>query len=409
MRRLGIYGGSFSPPHLGHLRAALQFYDEAGLDELLIMPAGKPPHKSLDGGASDLDRFVMCKLLFSEKNIEKRNVTVSDYELSKAGNSYTYLTLTHYKDEDTKLFFLCGSDMFLSLDTWRNPETVFSLATIFCCSRENDDMDALLSKKAEYEKRYGAGILLSRAKPFPISSSELRQGLLLGKSVEGYLDAAVNRYICEKELYDKQADLVSLRRFVQSRLSEKRFAHVLGVEKECAFLARCCGMENGKIIDLRRAALLHDITHEMSVNEQIELIKRYGEAVPEDAGKHPSVLHQFSGAVYVRHRLPYSKEVANAIACHTTGSPDMPLFDRILCLADYIEESRKYPECMDLRQRVHKALGKGTEALVIEEAMLIYFERTLAHLKEKGCEIHPQTKASYDKLLENTLVKTRIL
>lgn len=409
MKRLGIYGGSFSPPHLGHLHAALHFYDEAALDKLIIMPAGKPPHKSLDNGASDLDRLVMCQLLFSDENTKERNISVSDYELSKAGSSFTYLTLSHFKNEDTELFFLCGSDMFLSLDTWRHPEIIFSLCTIFCCSREEDDMAALQAKKEEFEARYGAKILLSKADPFPVSSSQLRNELLLGKSTEGLLDKTVDRYIHEKGLYGNLEDLVSLRRFVQSKISQKRFEHVLGVEKECAYLALCCGMGMGETVDLRRAALLHDITHEMSVDEQIKLIKHYEEPLPEDAEKHPSVLHQYSGAVYVRHSFPYSKEVANAIACHTTGCSEMSLFDRIICLADYIEEGRKYPDCADLRQRVHNALGKQSEELIIEEAMLLYFERTLAHLKEKGCEIHPLTADSYRKLLENTLVKTRIL
>ena len=351
----------------------------------------------------------MCKLLFSEENTNERNISVSDYELNKAGSSFTYLTLSHFKEEDTELFFLCGSDMFLSLDTWRHPEIIFSLATLFCCSREEDDMDALLAKKAEYEARYGANILLSNAKPFPVSSSELRSALLLGQSTETHLDATVKGYICEKGLYGAQEDLVSLRRYVQSKLSAKRFEHVLGVEKECAFLAGCCGMEKGKIVNLRRAALLHDITHEMSVDCQIELIESYGEAVPEDAKIHPSVLHQYSGAVLVKHSFPYCNDVANAIACHTTGGTEMSRFDQILCLADYIEEGRKYPDCVDLRQRVHNALGKEAASLILEEAMLIYFERTLSHLKEKGCAIHPQTLNSYTKLLENTLVKTRIL
>ena len=274
-------------------------------------------------------------------------------------------------------------------------------------------MDALQAKKEELERRYGAKILLSKAEPFPVSSSELRKRLLLGQSTEGYLDMAVYRYIGEKELYDGQADLISLRRFVQSKISEKRFAHVLGVEKECVFLGNRCDMMKAELVDLRRAALLHDITHELSVDEQIKLIEHHGEAIPENAKKHPSVLHQYSGAVYVKHTLPYNNTVSNAIACHTTGTPEMSLFDRILCLADYIEEGRRYPDCIDLRERVHRAISKTKTnedaVLVIEEAMLLYFERTLAHLLEKGCEIHPQTKASYTKLLENTLVKTRIL
>ncbi len=409
MKRLGIYGGSFSPPHLGHLHAAIQFYDEAQLDALIVMPAGKPPHKELDAGASDFDRLEMCRLLFSSENIENRNITVSDYELSKKGTSFTYLTLEHFKNENTALYLLCGSDMFLSLDTWKNPEIIFALATVFCCSREEDDMDTLLSKKAYYEEIYGAKILLSKAPPFPVSSSELRKKLMMEESTLNLLSESVRQYIFKNGLYDTENTLPRLRLFVSQKLSPARLMHVLGVEKECLFLGTACQLSKNELLDLRRAALLHDITHEMSVDAQIILMQECGEEIPRDAKKHPAVLHQYSGAVYVKNNFAFSPAVSDAIACHTTGSKCMSLFDRVLCLSDYIEEGRKYPDCVDLRERVHKAITKENALLVIEEAMLIYFERTLAHLQTKGCEIHPQTRDSYRELSENTLVKTRIL
>ncbi|MBE6638381.1 MAG: nicotinate (nicotinamide) nucleotide adenylyltransferase [Ruminococcaceae bacterium] len=409
MRRLGIYGGSFSPPHLGHLYAARHFYDEAKLDALLVMPAGKPPHKALDGGAMDHDRMEMTRLLFSKENEQDRNISVSDYEYLQAGASYTYLTLKHFASPDTELYFLCGSDMFLSLETWKNPDIIFSLATIFCCSRKEDDRNILLSKKAYYEKNYGARIIVSRAPAFPISSSELREHLSMDASVSDYLSKEVLDYIQKHKLYGCGDNLPALRRFVKNKLSAARFCHILGVEKECFYLGSICKLNQEELLSLRRAALLHDITHEMSVQDQIALMQSYGVSPAPNAAVHPSVLHQYSGAAYVENEFDFSPAVSRAIACHTTGSEDMSLSDRILCLSDYIEEGRLYPDCADLRKRVHNTITPENAEAIIEEAMLIYFERTLSHLRNKGCEIHPQTLYSYRKLLENTLVKTRIL
>lgn len=405
MKRLGIYGGSFSPPHMGHLHAARQFITEAQLDELIIMPAGRPPHKALDGGADSLDRLYMCRLLFEKE----QNMVVSDYEIQKQGASFTVLTLEHFSSPDTELFFLCGSDMFLSLDTWRNPERIFALATIFCCSREEDDMAELEAKKAFFEENFKAKILLSNSRPLPVSSSELRRRLILGEDTEELLANEIREYILEKGLYNTENNLPTLRAYVQKALSPVRFAHVLGVEKECAFLGTICGMGKEDLLNLRRAALLHDITHEKSIDEQIAILIKNGVTVTDEHRAHKNVLHQYSGAVFAKQVFDYSDEVIHAIACHTTGCADMNLTDRILCLSDYIEEGRKYPDCIDLRNRVHRAINNENAALVIEEAMLVYFERTLAHLQSKGANIHPQTADSYTKLLENTLVKTRIL
>jgi nicotinate-nucleotide adenylyltransferase len=113
MKKLGIYGGTFNPIHNGHIKAAEAFYDTVGLDELLIMPTFVSPHKEMMKGDDPSYRLEMTSLAF-DGNV--RNITVSDYEISKGGKSYTYLTLEHFSSSDTELFFLMGTDMFLCLD-----------------------------------------------------------------------------------------------------------------------------------------------------------------------------------------------------------------------------------------------------------------------------------------------------
>lgn len=196
--RLGIYGGTFSPPHIGHINAARSFIDGADLDKLLIMPDYTPPHKEEFGGASAEDRLNMSRLAFSSLP----RTQISDFEILKGGKSYTYLTLQAFSDENTELFFLCGTDMLLSLDTWKHPEIVFSLATICYVRREsNPENDILIEEKIKlYRENFGARIIEIPHEVYAASSTELRGALSLGAVSAGVTDE-VYSYILKRGLY----------------------------------------------------------------------------------------------------------------------------------------------------------------------------------------------------------------
>ena len=110
-RRVGIYGGTFNPPHNGHVGAAEAFCRGALLDELIIMPDFLPPHKEIDKAVSADERLKMCELAFS--HIEKARV--SDMEIRRGGRSYTSVTLEELSSPDVDLYFLCGTDMILTI------------------------------------------------------------------------------------------------------------------------------------------------------------------------------------------------------------------------------------------------------------------------------------------------------
>ena len=197
-QRLGIYGGTFSPPHLGHFRAAESFISGAELDKLLIMPDGTPPHKTEYGNATAEDRLSMCRIAFS--SLPKTEI--SDFEILRGGKSYTYLTLEAFSTPDTELYFLCGTDMLLTLDRWRCPEVIFDLATICYVRREDDrDNDALIKEKvAEYRERFSARILEMPHTVLEISSSALRVDILSNHTTAD-VDNNVLDYIRERGLY----------------------------------------------------------------------------------------------------------------------------------------------------------------------------------------------------------------
>ena len=197
--KLGIYGGTFSPPHIGHLRAAESFIRGAKLDKLLVMPDFLPPHKSEYGSVTAEDRLNMCRIAFSALP----NTDVSNFEVMKGGMSYTYLTLEAFAGSDTDLYFLCGTDMFLTLDKWRCPEIIFDLATICFVRREGDTSnDAIIEKKiSEYRERFSARILELPHDVLQASSTELRLELWNDGAVTNIIDASVLEYIRERGLY----------------------------------------------------------------------------------------------------------------------------------------------------------------------------------------------------------------
>lgn len=198
-RKIGIYGGTFSPPHYGHVGAAESFYNDIGLDELIIMPTFLPPHKMCDNEVSPSDRIEMCKLAFED--IE--GTVISDLEIKRGGKSYTAITLSELSADDRELYFLCGTDMFITLDKWYTSEKIFELAVICCVRRENESSlgELIKQKKEEYIKNYNARVIEISSDVREISSSEIRDKIRNQAVPTDVVPKKVCDYIIEKGLY----------------------------------------------------------------------------------------------------------------------------------------------------------------------------------------------------------------
>lgn len=203
MRRIGIFGGTFNPPHLAHKRLASEMTEKAGLSEMLIIPTFVPPHKEAENLASANDRLEMCKRTFFEEHF-----TVSDIEISREGKSYTFDTLLKLREiyGGSKLFLVVGSDMLLSFHKWYRYDEILKMATLCAVSREDEESAQKLADYAKNVLGLDASkeeIIISKAEPFELSSTEIRDKLKNGEDVSGLIEENTLSYIKEKGLYDE--------------------------------------------------------------------------------------------------------------------------------------------------------------------------------------------------------------
>ena len=197
--RVGIYGGTFSPVHNGHVAAATAFMEQMWLDILYVIPTGVTPHKDMKGNATAADRLEMCRLAF--EGVE--GVIVSDLEMRREGKSYTVDTLRELYDPEGRLFLLMGTDMLMTLDQWREPDEIFRLCYPVYVRRENDgELDqAIVEKIASYQKKYGKVVRRIVTPAIELSSTDVRAAVAEGFPIEGAVPSAVAAYIREHGLY----------------------------------------------------------------------------------------------------------------------------------------------------------------------------------------------------------------
>lgn len=194
MSRLGIFGGTFNPPHIGHTRLAEHFVNELSLDRLLVIPTAEPPHKISPDLASGEDRMNMCMLAFPD-------ALVSTIELARGGKSYTFDTLTEIRAQYPydELFFIVGSDMLLSFNRWYKHEEILDMVTL--CAADRQEEDSLLKKHGVPDCFTGKRLHISTLPPFEVSSTQIRELIKNNESTDGWLDPAVRAYIDERGLY----------------------------------------------------------------------------------------------------------------------------------------------------------------------------------------------------------------
>ena len=201
--RIGILGGTFNPPHLGHLICAQEAYLQLGLDRVTLIPARIPPHKPVEDEPGADHRLELCRLAF--KGDEGR-FEVSDFEVRRERTSFTVDTLQelHQRGPDNELYLVVGADIAAGLPKWREPERVLSLATLAVAQRPG-------TERAEVERALGGLQGAQRARFFDmpeigVSSTMLRARVREGKPIRYLTPDAVVGYIDRHNLYKGGAE-----------------------------------------------------------------------------------------------------------------------------------------------------------------------------------------------------------
>ncbi len=383
MERIGIYGGTFNPPHIGHILAASQAIETLNLDRLLLIPDRIAPHKELPGNSATPEQRLEMLRIAAAGN---PRMIPSGIELDREGPSYTVETVRqlHRCYPEAELYLLMGADMFLSFDRWREPEQIARYVTITVAYRgdkgEREEIEAQKQRLLERDYR----VTLLENPVHSISSTQLRR-LLAFRCAGAFLPEGVEAYIQENGLYDTKADwkqlpMEQLEQVVVSLLKPSRVAHVLGCRDTAVELAKRWGAD---VTDAARAGILHDITKALDGPLQLTLCAAYGKILDDFSHKYPKTLHALTGSLVAERIFGENPRVVSAIAHHTTGKADMNLLETIIYVADYMEPNRDFPGVEQLRQLAHQD---------IYGALKLGLEMTLEHLKRQGNEVSKESR-----------------
>ncbi len=368
--RIAVFGGSFDPVHRVHehyVRAAMK---ELALDKLIVMPSYLAPHKSNGAVASGEDRLAMCRIAFGGIG----GVEVSDFELSRPDTSYSYLTCRRFAERypDAERFFLVGADMLEDFFTWKNPGEILSYVTLVACGR-GDDIPAALHDR--FISRFGCDFVSVKFVGGKVSSTSIRVALAFGKA-PSELNDGVLRYINERGLYTHPAVLPAL-----ALEKPERREHSFRVAEMACARARSMGVPERKAL---LAAALHDCGKYVQLSSP--LLK--GFVPPEDVPA--PVLHQFTGAYLAEHEFGISdEEILSAIRYHTSGKEEMTTLEKLVFLADLLEEGRDFPGVERLRTLFWRDL---------DECLYQSFREQVEYLESTGKPVYPLTKSAYEWL-----------
>lgn len=371
--KIGVFGGTFNPPHNGHVRLAKAAADELKLDKLLVIPSCIPPHKIAAKLADGQERLEMCRLAFGcDPRFE-----VSPMELERGSRSYTVETLRELKAlyPDSELYFIVGSDMLESFDKWYLWQEILSLSVLCAASRE-EGYNPDLSRFGKLAER----IKIITLDPLEVSSTQIRNSA--GEVSPELLDPKVAAYIREHGLYDD--GLNRYRELLRGKLNPRRLFHSECVSECAGVLAERYGASVEKA---RLAGLLHDVMKNAPANEQLALMPD----ITSLELLNTKVWHQISGEAFLRQNgIVTDEEILGAVRWHTTGKAGMTLLEKIIYVADFISADRDYKDVEVVRRLAYISL---------EHAILYTSRYTVNKMVSQDLLLHPATVECYNDML----------
>lgn len=370
---IGIFGGTFNPPHKGHTEAVEAAMNKLNFDKILIIPSFLPPHKKLSDSTPDASfRFDMARIAFQDFP----NTEINDIELKRKGKSYTIDTVLELQKlyPGASISLIMGGDMYLTLLNWYRGNELVKIVRPVVVARADKETEKIKEYACVLKEKYGTDTVFIEKEIVEISSTDLRKEM---KAHENLIDKKVLQYIRKWGLYGMERyDFDAFKAYNKDNLSEKRFRHVLGCEQEAVKLAE---RWKADVDDARAAALLHDITKELDMSTQLKLCKKYGIILDAVEKESPKLLHAKTGAAVAKDIFSIPDNIYSAILWHTTGRANMSLGECILFMADFIEPTRDFDGVDELRELAYTNL---------KVAMIRGLEITKQEVEEKGGKFH---------------------
>ncbi|MBI5630268.1 MAG: bis(5'-nucleosyl)-tetraphosphatase (symmetrical) YqeK [Elusimicrobia bacterium] len=374
-----VIGGSFDPPHRGHLALLLAAAGRIKPERILILPAYQTPLKSHAPGSSAAERLAMVNLglVAPLPRPWKNRASVERFELSRRRLVYTLETLRHIRRKypASEIHFAVGSDCAASFYKWKNPEKLQALCQWWAAERA-DRPGAI----PDFFNRIND--------PMPeISSTSLRSMLFLGEIPGDAVVPGVMAFIEKKKLYGR-----GLLDSLKKSLSPVRLAHCLAVARLAEALAERWKLDCDRA---RLAGLLHDCGRAVAVPKMPAYARKHGLEVPElDQAIRfaPLILHAYISEHLARTRYGVrDPAILSAIRKHTLGDLSMSALDKVLYAADAASEDRLYPEAAELRRAAFEDLDKGFRECVLNK---------LRHALNASHWLHPLTVGLWNSLQE---------
>ncbi len=431
-----IFGGSFDPFHIGHLRVIEGLIQLKKFDQIIVMPLGLAPHKNYYMTPAGY-RFEMTRLALQNYP----EVWVSDYEINRPGKySYTLDTIEYFTKEiklrylleeqnklkvqsskrlkakrtireenlyqqqlleqlnnlqiNVKLSLVYGSDALDTIESWHEPVKLMREAKLWIC-RRGDESIAHMNERADYlRQKYHAKIKFFDINTTEVSGTWLRESLTQGVIDKELLPKAVRKFIKNNGIYLFNEDMAALSREnlirlgiyendLRKQVSRSRYIHCLNVMQYAVHLAR---VHHYDLMKAATTGILHDIAKSMRINKQYKYAKKLDKLNPVNK----NIAHGPAGAFYIKKFLGIAdQEILDALVYHTTSRPGMSTLDKIIYLADKLEYGRPFENLEPVREAAEKDL---------DEAMRLCLAEVEMALKRRNREGHPCTISAIEYL-----------
>lgn len=396
-KRIAIMGGTFDPIHYGHLVTAEAVRHEYNIECVIFIPTGKAPHKSEYNVAHPEHRYLMSVLATYNNPFFE----VSRMEIDREGMTYTIDTIRELRKmckEDAKIYFITGADAVHQILTWKDSETLLGLCSFIAVTRPGYNSDKLYEQVVKIKNQNKSKIHFLEVPALAISSSDIRNRVLVEKPIKYLLPDEVEKYIVKFNLYSASGkgngfygvNIKEIEKKLRKALTDKRYIHTQGVAEEAVKLAEHYGTNKDKALV---AALLHDCAKCHTNDQIIKMCKNYGVYLDDIMKARPIIAHGFLGAEVAKKEYNINdEEIINAIKYHTTGKANMSLIEKIVYAADCIEPNRDaYPGLEDVRKLAY---------VDIDKALIKALNNTIDENKSNGRLIHPLSYEALEYLIK---------